>query len=134
MMNSVNPATGEEIAAYAELSKAEVNAKLDQAASAFRAWRQPGLHERTTLLTKIAEAYDANKDRLARMATQEMGKTYTSAVAEVEKCAAAFRHYAKEGPAMLAPRRVGLAAGGSAEVRWLPQGPVLWQGHISEVD
>jgi succinate-semialdehyde dehydrogenase/glutarate-semialdehyde dehydrogenase len=53
-----------------------------------------------------------------------MGKTYASAVAEVEKSAAAFRHYAANGPAMLAPIQQKLSSG-TAEIRWLPQGPVL---------
>ena len=125
MLKSVNPATGEEIASYDELSKDEVNAKLDKAIFAFHAWRETPVQERAALLGRIADAYDANKDRLARMATSEMGKTYASAAAEVEKCAAGFRHYAKEGPAMLAPKQIELSTGGTAEVRWLPQGPVL---------
>jgi succinate-semialdehyde dehydrogenase/glutarate-semialdehyde dehydrogenase len=38
------------------------------------------------------------------MATQQMGKTYTSSLGEVEKCASAFSHYAEHGPAMLDPK------------------------------
>lgn len=62
---------------------------------------------------------------MARVATEEMGKTYASSLAEVEKCAAAFRHYANHGPAMLEPQSYDLIGRGAAEVRWLPQGPVL---------
>lgn len=125
MLKSTNPATGQEFATHAELTKAQVNTKLDKAMTAFHAWRETGLDKRTALLARLADLYDSNKDRLARMATMEMGKTYLSAIAEVEKCAAAFRHYAKDGPAMLAPRSYQLGSGGSAEVHWLPQGPVL---------
>lgn len=125
MLKSTNPATGEDIANYPELTKDEVNASLNSAVSAFHVWRETPLEERTALLGRIADAYDANKDRLARMATSEMGKTYASAIAEVEKCVAGFRHYAKQGPEMLAPKRMPLSNGGTAEVRWLPQGPVL---------
>jgi succinate-semialdehyde dehydrogenase/glutarate-semialdehyde dehydrogenase len=125
MMKSTNPATGADITTHRELSREEINGKLDQAVTAYHAWRKTGLDERTALLTKIADAYEANKPRLARMATDEMGKTYASSVAEVEKCIAAFRHYAKEGPAMLAPATQKLSNGGTAEVHWLPQGPVL---------
>src|SRR3546814_8145299 len=53
-----------------------------------------------------------------------MGKTLKSAIAEVEKCATAFRHYAQHGPAMLEDRRFDLATG-TATARWLPMGPVL---------
>jgi succinate-semialdehyde dehydrogenase / glutarate-semialdehyde dehydrogenase len=124
MFRSINPATGKEIATYPELSPQELDAKLSLAVTAFHAWRLTRLETRTTLLSRLADAYETNKDRLARMATQEMGKTYASSVAEVEKCVAGFRHYAQHGPAMLAPIQQKLASG-TAEIRWLPQGPVL---------
>ncbi|WP_019832932.1 NAD-dependent succinate-semialdehyde dehydrogenase [Sphingomonas sp. PR090111-T3T-6A] len=125
MFRSVNPATGEEIATYAELTGAELDARLDKAAAAFRHWRATDVTERAALLERIAGQYDANRDRLARTITAEMGKTYASALAEVDKCATAFRYYAQQGPAMLEPRTIPMAGGGSAEVRYLPQGPVL---------
>jgi succinate-semialdehyde dehydrogenase/glutarate-semialdehyde dehydrogenase len=125
MFTSINPANGETIGTYEELTAAQVDAKLDVAVEAFRHWRVSEMAARTKLLEGLAEQYEANKAKLARMATREMGKTFASAVAEVEKCAAAFRHYAKEGPAMLAPRLQKLGSGGTAEVHWLPLGPVL---------
>jgi succinate-semialdehyde dehydrogenase/glutarate-semialdehyde dehydrogenase len=125
MFKSVNPATGETFATYPELTNSELEAKIAKSAAAYRNWRKTSLAERTKLLSAIADAYEANKDRLAKMATAEMGKTFTSSVAEVEKCIAAFRHYAKAGPAMLEPKRSPLSNGGTAEVHWLPQGPVL---------
>jgi succinate-semialdehyde dehydrogenase/glutarate-semialdehyde dehydrogenase len=125
MFRSINPATGEEIATHDELDAAELDAKIAGAAAAFRRWRTSDLSERAALLSGIADRFEANKDRLARMATLEMGKTLSSAVAEVEKCIAAFRVYAKDGAAMLEPEHRTLAAGGTAELRWLPLGPVL---------
>jgi succinate-semialdehyde dehydrogenase/glutarate-semialdehyde dehydrogenase len=125
MFKSVNPATGETFATYPELTNNELEAKIAKSAAAYRSWRKTSLAERTKLLSAIADAYEANKDRLAKMATAEMGKTYASSVAEVEKCIAAFRHYAEAGPAMLEPKRSPLSNGGTAEVHWLPQGPVL---------
>ncbi len=125
MFRSVNPATGKEIATYPELSSAQVEEKLGKASEAFLKWRESPMGERADLLKKIAAQYEANKDRLARMAAMEMGKTYASAVGEVEKCIAAFYHYAAHGPAMLVPLRHVLSTGGSAEVHWLPLGPVL---------
>ena len=125
MFKSVNPATGETFATYPELTKNELEAKIAKSAAAYRLWRKTSLAERTKRLSAIADAYEANKDRLAKMATAEMGKTYASSVAEVEKCIAGFRHYASHGPAMLEPKRSTLSNGGTAEVHWLPQGPVL---------
>lgn len=124
MFHSINPATGEQIATHAELTAEQIEQKVALAATAFDRWRVTPIADRVALLRRIADAYDANRDRLARMATDEMGKTLKSALAEVDKCAAAFRHYADHGPAMLAPQRSELT-GGTAEVTWLPQGPVL---------
>lgn len=125
MMKSVNPATGEEIASFEDLTEAQIDAKLDSATQAFAKWRKSDVAKRVALLDRLADAYDAHKDRLAAMATQEMGKTLKSATAEVEKCAAAFRYYAEEGPTMLEGGSVDLPGGGRADLVWLPIGPVL---------
>ena len=125
MFHSTNPATGEQIATHPELTAEQLEKKVALAARAFDSWRVTPVADRVALLRRIADRYDANRDRLARMATDEMGKTLKSALAEVDKCAAAFRHYADHGPAMLEPQRTALTGGGTAEVTWLPQGPVL---------
>lgn len=125
MFKSTNPATGEEFSTYPELTPAELDARLEKAAAAYRRWLTSKLDERTALLSRIADQFEANRERLARMATLEMGKTYASARAEVDKCTAGFRLYAKDGPDMLTPRRQALAGGGTAELHWFPMGPVL---------
>lgn len=125
MFTSLNPATGAEIATYDELTPGEIEAKLARAAQAFAQWRLSTPEERSALLSRIACQYDRNKDRLARTITAEMGKTYKSAVAEIEKCIAGFRYYAQHGPALLEPERLSLASGRSAEIHLLPLGPVL---------
>jgi succinate-semialdehyde dehydrogenase/glutarate-semialdehyde dehydrogenase len=124
MFTSINPATGEAGETFAELTGDEIEAKVAAAHQAYRAWRTSDIARRTALLEAIADQFEANKHRLAEIATREMGKTLKSAIAEVEKCAGGFRHYAKAGPAMLEPRRITTATG-SATARWLPIGPVL---------
>jgi succinate-semialdehyde dehydrogenase/glutarate-semialdehyde dehydrogenase len=124
MFTSINPATGEAGETFAELTDDEIEAKVATAHDVYRAWRITDLATRTALLEAIADQFEANKQRLAEIATREMGKTLKSAVAEVEKCAGGFRHYAKAGPAMLEPRHIPTATGG-ATARWLPMGPVL---------
>lgn len=120
MFTSIDPATGAPGASFAELTAAEVETRVQRAHDAFRDWRLSDFATRSALLERIAEQFDANAHRLAEIATREMGKTLKSALAEVEKCAAGFRHYAQEGPAMLAPRPF---PGGTAT--WHPMGPVL---------
>ena len=53
MFKSVNPATGETIATHPELSAAEVEAKLANAAAAYRRWRATPVAERAALLARL---------------------------------------------------------------------------------
>jgi succinate-semialdehyde dehydrogenase/glutarate-semialdehyde dehydrogenase len=124
MFTSINPATGVPGASIPELTAAELEERIARAATAYATWRTTSLDERTALLERIAEQFEANARELAEIATREMGKTLKSAMAEVQKCATAFRHYAQEGPAMLAPTTFA-TPGGPATARWLPMGPVL---------
>lgn len=125
MIETKNPATGEKLQGYEELTDAGIEQRLQNAVDAYATWRESEFAERSELLGNLAKAYLDNKEKLARICTLEMGKTYASAIAEVEKCAAAFRHYAENGPAMLDPLHWELRSGGVAEGRWLPRGPVL---------
>ena len=122
MFRSTNPATGEIIADHPALTAAELETKVAKAAARWREWRTTPIEQRTALLAAIADQFDANADRLAQMATAEMGKTLAASRAEVAKCAAAFRHYAQNGAAMIAPRPV---AGTKAEVHYRPLGVIL---------
>lgn len=124
MFTSINPATGEEGARFEALDDDGIDAALARAEAAFRSWRVSEIAQRTALLTAIADRFEANKQHLAETATKEMGKTLASAVAEVEKCVAGFRHYAAKGPDYLEPVKTKTASG-RAEAHWLPLGPVL---------
>jgi succinate-semialdehyde dehydrogenase/glutarate-semialdehyde dehydrogenase len=123
-MKSVNPASGETIREFPEPSEKEVEAHLDRAAGAFRAWRKVPFAERARLLSRAAERLEARKQELGRHATLEMGKTLRSAVSEVEKCASVCRYYAENGEAFLAPEEVSSNARRSV-VHCQPLGPVL---------
>ena len=124
MFTSINPATGEPGQSYAELTEAQVESRVAGAHAAFLDWRTSDPKDRMTLLRHIAEAFEDDKERLARIATEEMGKTFKSAIAEVEKCAAAFRYYSKHGAQFLKPVEVETPVG-HATARWLPTGVVL---------
>ncbi|HSX56276.1 MAG TPA: NAD-dependent succinate-semialdehyde dehydrogenase [Sphingomonas sp.] len=124
MFTSINPATGEEGASFEALDDDGIEAALARAEAAYRSWRVSEIAQRTALLTAIADAFEANRQHLAETATREMGKTLASALAEVEKCVAGFRHYAERGPEYLAPVETKTASG-RAVGHWLPLGPIL---------
>jgi succinate-semialdehyde dehydrogenase/glutarate-semialdehyde dehydrogenase len=100
-VTTVNPASGEPLATYAETSEAELDEILDRAhaAAAERRTTPPG--ERADGLRRLAAALRAGRDELALLATREMGKPLAEAHAEVEKCAWCCEWFAEHGPAML---------------------------------
>jgi len=120
-----NPATGETLATYDTLDEAAIEKALACAEKAFGQWRTTSYDERTTLLDAIADRFHANRERLARQTSLEMGKTYRSALAEADKCVSAFRYYAQEGAAFLEDTPIDLGDGKRAVARWMPHGPVL---------
>jgi succinate-semialdehyde dehydrogenase/glutarate-semialdehyde dehydrogenase len=122
MFRSINPATGEEFATYPELDSATLDSRLQSAADAWRNWRASLIEERTALISRIADRFEAEQERLARMATDEMGKTLKEARAEVAKCVTGFRYFAEHGPEWLEPRAI---PGGKGMLHWQPLGPVL---------
>ncbi len=73
-----------------------------------------------TVGTMLAEHRDAH----ARLMTDEMGKTFVSSLAEVEKCAHACRHYAEHAEKYLEDQAIETEAQ-SSYVRHLPLGVVL---------
>jgi succinate-semialdehyde dehydrogenase/glutarate-semialdehyde dehydrogenase len=123
-ITTTNPATGETIREFDELTDEQVEEKLARAAEAFRSWRTSSFADRAALLRRAADILDDEAAELGRTATIEMGKTLASAVAEVHKCAKGCRWYAEHGQAILAdvPRDV---PGADVVTRYQPLGPVL---------
>ncbi len=123
-MTSVNPATGELLGRFEELSDAELEARVARAAQTFRTWRRRPYAERASLMAAAADVLERRKDHWARIMTLEMGKTLKSAIAEAEKCAWACRFYAENAERFLADEAHASSASRSY-VRYLPLGPVL---------
>jgi succinate-semialdehyde dehydrogenase/glutarate-semialdehyde dehydrogenase len=123
-LRSINPATGEVLESFTEQSPAQAAAAVAKAEEAFHAWSQCGFPRRGSLLKKAAGMLRAEKNRLARMMSEEMGKPVMQALAEVEKCALVCEYYGAQGEAMLAPLPIAADAAASY-VRFDPLGVVL---------
>jgi len=121
---TVNPATGETIQTFNALTDAEVEIKLKLAQQTFTQYQLTSLPERAQWLRQAAVILENDREHLAALATLEMGKTYTSAIAEVEKCALVCRYYADYGARFLADIPVS-TDGTKSWVRFEPIGMVL---------
>jgi succinate-semialdehyde dehydrogenase / glutarate-semialdehyde dehydrogenase len=121
---TTNPATGEVVKTFEPLTAAEIEAKLQLAASAFRTHRRTTFADRAAKMMRAAEILENEKDECARLMTLEMGKPLKAAVAEAQKCAAGCRYYAEHAEKFLADEVVETGARRSF-VRYLPIGPIL---------
>ncbi|BAU04214.1 NADP-dependent succinic semialdehyde dehydrogenase [Fischerella major NIES-592] len=121
---TINPATGELLKNFEPHSDAEIAAKLDLAQQAFEHYRQTSFSERSRWLDKAADILEQKKADLAKLMTLEMGKTYKSAIAEVEKCAWVCRYYAEHAAQFLADTYVETDATKSF-VKYQPLGIIL---------
>ena len=121
---TINPATGETLKSFDELTEQQREQKLQLAASAFRSHKNSSFAERAERLLQAATILETDKARFARLMTIEMGKPIKGAISEVEKCALVCRYYAENGERHLADEVVETNATRSY-VHFQPLGPVL---------
>ncbi len=84
-LDVINPATGEVIARTPLSSAAEVGAAVQAAAKAFPEWRRTPPEDRIQYLFKLKQLLEENQDELARIITQENGKTLGEAKGELRR-------------------------------------------------
>src|SRR5579863_2004699 len=80
-----NPATGEVLARVPLASDSDVDAAVKSAAAAFPAWRRTPPQTRIQYLFKFRQLLEQHADEIARLTTQENGKTLTEARAELAR-------------------------------------------------
>ena len=130
-IQTVNPAGNEPGKTYRLHTLDEARSIAAHCASAQKLWRKTPLAERSKLMHAAARMMRANKSRYAALMTEEMGKTVTEGLAEIEKCAATAEYFAENAGAFLSarPQRLGSVAAGAmppkAFVTFNPLGVVL---------
>ena len=80
-----NPATGEALARVPLSDNAEVTRAIEAAAAAFPGWRRTPPEDRIQPLFKLKTLLEDHQDELARIITQENGKTFAEAKAELRR-------------------------------------------------
>lgn len=92
---TINPATNEELATFAEAEKPDVDLAVKSAWSAFPAWSKTSPAERSALLLKIADLLEKEAERFATIETLDNGKPIreTSTV-DVPMAIDHFRYFA----------------------------------------
>ena len=95
-VKTINPATEEVLNEYKIMTKEQINDRVKKAQITFQDWKKDA-SKRIDLLHDFANQLRKDKENLARIATNEMGKAIKEARSEVEKCAWATEYYADNG-------------------------------------
>lgn len=68
---------------------------INSAQKTFLDWKKVPFAERQTLLVKLADVLEKDKEKFAKLITTEMHKPISQSIAEIEKSAGMIRYYAK---------------------------------------
>ena len=79
----INPATGQLITKTPLSTKVDVEAAAKAASEAFPAWRRTPVQDRVQYLFKLRDLLKTNQDEISRLITNECGKTFDEAKAEM---------------------------------------------------
>jgi acyl-CoA reductase-like NAD-dependent aldehyde dehydrogenase len=96
-IKTVNPATEEIIEEYEVMTKEQINDSVKKARNAFQEGWKKDIKKRADFLYNFAHEISHNKEKLAKTATNEMGKAIKESRSEVAKCAYAMEYFADNG-------------------------------------
>ena len=123
-METINPATGQQIKEYKEMNDAEIDSIINKAAAAQNDWKRQSYNDRSVYLGRIAEILRERKNDLAALMAEEMGKPLEQGVSEAEKCAWVCEYYAEHAAKFLEGEFIETDASKSY-VTYNPLGTVL---------
>lgn len=123
----VNPATGEKVQEYPEITDGELDAAIGRAWDAHEGWgKSSTVAERAAMIQRIADLHIERREELAEIAVREMGKPAEQALGEVDFCGDIYGYYAERAEQFLADEPIDLLAGeGTALIRRTAMGPLI---------
>jgi acyl-CoA reductase-like NAD-dependent aldehyde dehydrogenase len=94
MVEVINPATEEVIEQIESATAEDTDAAIARAKAAFAGWRDVEPGERAQLLRRLAEALDAEREKLVQLESQNVGKPLAGAQGEIDMVVETFGYYA----------------------------------------
>lgn len=93
----LNPATGKALASLPHATKADLDRALEAAERGFAVWRVTSAYDRSKVMHKAADILRERTEQVAKIMTQEQGKPFPEARAEVIGTADIIDWMAEEG-------------------------------------
>lgn len=106
VFKSIFPYTQEIIAEYPVMNNQQIDVAKKNASIAFSNWKKKSFSARADILKRAAKILLENKNKYAKLITQEMGKIISESIGEVEKCALVCNYYADHAEAFLAKEKL----------------------------
>jgi succinate-semialdehyde dehydrogenase/glutarate-semialdehyde dehydrogenase len=121
----INPATGKHVRDVPAMSWPETVQAIEAAHETFLSWRRVPFADRAVRMKEAGRVLRSRSDKLARLMTEEMGKTLKDGRDEVEKCAFGCDYYAENAEGFLSREPVDMGDRSEAFVTYNPLGVVL---------
>lgn len=122
----VNPANGEKLEEYPEISDDQLDAAIARAWEAREALASLSAAGRAAKIKRLGELHLERRETLAAIAVKEMGKPMEQALGEVDFCGDIYGYYADRADDFLEDQPLELLAGeGTAVIRRSAMGPLL---------
>lgn len=121
---SFDPYRQKENARFSCLTESQISEIIIQLSFGWQRWSQTPSDEKIQLLKSLGNLLIRQKDKLATIATSEMGKPVSQSIAEIEKCAALCFYYAENLTKFASPEK-RLSNAKESVVFYEPQGIIL---------
>ncbi len=123
----VNPANGETVKEYEQISDAELDSAVGMASGTYSNWSlETTVAERAAMVQKVADAHTERREELAGIIVREMGKPMEQSLGEVDFCADIYGYYAENAEEFLKDEKIDLLGGdGTGIIRRSSTGPLL---------
>ncbi|MBC7381637.1 MAG: NAD-dependent succinate-semialdehyde dehydrogenase [Bacteroidia bacterium] len=122
---SINPYTENQLKEYPFISGVEADQALETGNDAFRIWRKKSFKERAEPVLLLGELLKTNADSLAHLASEEMGKLFSHARAEVLKSVTLCEYYATHSEELLKTETTQVDETLEIKISFEPMGIVL---------
>jgi len=103
---TINPANEQTIMTYETMTPEYVKQLIESCYTDTAQWSNETIFQRSKKMEHVADILLENKNHYAALITTEMGKPLKSAVAEIEKCALACRHFSIHAKTYLTSRTI----------------------------
>lgn len=121
----INPATGTTVAEVSDCGPEEAKRAVDVSCAAYQQWKRTSVYERSRILRRFYELMLENKEFLAQLISEEMGKPIKESRGEIDYAAASVEWFAEEAKRLFGDLIPSAASDKRLWVQIAPVGPVV---------